>query len=292
MNLLKPLSQPDSDMIQNISIFRRLKSVTSPNVFDMDFFHARTANPFYGYVEVQIDDVNPFYMMTNNDDVIAEFFLWYGKNSYERTTLREWARRAKTAQVIFDVGANTGIFTLVSHFCSDHDKKIVSFEPTSRAYARVVENCNVNNIIDKVKIEKVALSDQDGIVEFQHFENATRISSGASYVEGVSHFEIHAREQCERTTLDAYIEKTGIFPDLMKIDVEGAEVDVMKGASQLIAKRATTFIIEVIPATCDKVIEHFDGYDVYLLDDHANRASVFVGPITHHVNLLIEPKAS
>ena len=141
-------------------------------------------------------------MLTNNDDVIAEFYLWYGRNGYERTTIREWVRRLKAANVVFDVGANTGIFSLLSCFADDNPRKVVAFEPTFRACARVIENLNANGIIDRVKVEKLALSDQDGAIEFMHYENATRISSGASYVEGASHFPVQFRELCERITLD------------------------------------------------------------------------------------------
>jgi FkbM family methyltransferase len=289
MNLLHPLGGIDDAFQEKIANFRRLKATTSPNVYDQEFYAARTATPMYGYVEVQNDDVRSFYMLTNNDDIIAEFYLWYGRNSYERTTIREWVRKLKTASVVFDIGSNTGIFSLLSCFADDQSRQIVAFEPTFRACARVYENLNVNGMIDRVKVEKVALSNQAGTVNFSHFENATRISSGASYVEGVSHFDVCYRELCECTTLDAYVANSGLIPDLIKIDVEGAEVDVMEGARELIARKATSFIIEVVPQTAEQVTAYFDGYKVMLLDDHLNRAVPWTGEIAHHVNLLVEP---
>lgn len=290
MNLLQPLGVIDANFQEKIADFRRLKATSAPDVYDMDFYEARTATPHYGFVEIQNDDVKPFRMLTNNDDVIAEFYLWYGRNGYERTTIREWVRRLKAANVVFDVGANTGIFSLLSCFADDNPRKVVAFEPTFRACARVIENLNANGIIDRVKVEKLALSDQDGAIEFMHYENATRISSGASYVEGASHFPVQFRELCERITLDEYIQKNEICPDLLKIDVEGAEVDVVKGAKELISRKCASFIIEVIPQTAHELIKHFDGYKVLLLDDHLNRAVEWTGQIEHHVNLLLEPK--
>ncbi|CAD7341461.1 FkbM family methyltransferase [Sphingomonadales bacterium 56] len=289
MNLLQPLGVLDPHFKDKIADFRRLKASAAPDVYDMDFYHARTEKPFYGHVEIQNDDTKPFFMYTNNDDIIAEFYLWYGRNGYERTTIREWVRRVKSAKVVFDIGANTGIFSLLSCFADEQPREVVAFEPTFRACARVFENLNANGIVDRVKVEKVALSNQAGTIEFMHYENATRISSGASYVEGASHFAVHFRELCERITLDSYIEQSGLIPDLVKIDVEGAEIDVMEGAKDLIARRATSFIIEVIPQTADAVVQHFDGYKIFILDDHLNRAVVWNGEITHHVNLLIEP---
>lgn len=290
MNLLQPLGVIDPAFEEKIANFRRAKATSAPDVFDMDFFHARSERPHYGFVEVQNDDVRPFFMLTNNDDIIAEFYLWYGRNGYERTTIREWVRQLKTASVVFDIGANTGIFSLLSCFADDTPRQIVAFEPTFRACSRVYENLNANGVIERVKVEKVALSNQGGAITFNHFENATRISSGASYVEGLSHFDVALRELCERTTLDTYVAESGLKPDLIKIDVEGAEVDVMEGAKELIAQRSTTFIIEVVPQTAEQVIAHFDGYNVMVLDDHLNRVVPWTGVIPHHVNLLIEPR--
>jgi FkbM family methyltransferase len=296
MNLLEPLGVIDASFLQEIANFRRMKATTAPDVYDAEFFRVRCDRPHHGFVEVQNDDVRPFFMLTNDDDVIAEFFLWYGRGSYERTTIREWVRRLKSADVVFDVGANTGIYSLLSCFADDRHRKIVAFEPTLRACSRIYDNLIANRVLDRVKVEKTALSNESGTVTFMHFENVARISSGASYVEGLSPYDVQSKEECQRTTLDAYIAEGGLVPDLIKIDVEGAEVDVMKGAKDLIAKRATCFIIEVVKETAEQVIEHFDGYTIMLLDDHLNRIVPWSGDITRHLhvssphtNLLIEP---
>lgn len=289
MKLLKPLGEITPELRDRILNFRRMKSTFSPSVWDLEFFHARSELPFYGYVEVQCEDARPFYMLTNADDVIAEFFLWYGRNSYERTTIREWVRHVKNSNVIFDIGANTGIFSLLGCSASDAPKQVVAFEPTLRACARVYENANVNGFTSNIKVEKLALSDQEGVIEFMNYEGTHRISSGASYVEGANHLPVQSRELCERIRLDSYIEKTGISPDLIKMDVEGAEIDVVNGARNVISRRSTKFIIEVVPTTVDVVVSAFDGYSVHVLDDNLGRAVPYTGGVTHHINLLFEP---
>lgn len=290
MQLLQPFEQRYPAIMQQVAEFRRSKATQAPDVYDTEFYEARCANPWYGYIEIQNDGSAPFFMLNNNDDVIAEFFLWYGKNGYERTAIREWIRLLKSATVVFDVGANTGIYTLLTCFAGTADQKVVAFEPTARAYARVLENCNVNGIIDRVTIEKTALSNRVGTFEFLHFENATRISSGASYVEGFSPFAPQSSELCVATTLDTYIAETGIVPDLLKIDVEGAEVDVMEGARDLIGRRSATFIVEVLSQTVDQVLVHFEGYRPFVLNDHLNRVEPYSGNLTRHTNLLLVPE--
>jgi len=295
MNLLEPLGVIDQAFEEKIANFRRLKAAIAPDVYDPDFFRARCERPFHGFVEVQNDDARPFYMLTNDDDVIAEFYLWYGRNGYERTTIREWVRQLKAAKIVFDVGANTGIFSLLSCFADDQPRQTVAFEPTLRACSRIYDNLNANRVIDRVRVEKMALSNEHGTVTFMHYENVARISSGASYVEGLSPFDVQHRETCERVTLDGYIAQSDLHPDLIKIDVEGAEVDVVQGARTLIAQHATRFIIEVVRETAEQVVGHFDGYKIMVLDDHLNRIVPWTGNISphveksRHVNLLIEP---
>ena len=97
MFLLEPIEQRYPEILKKVADFRRSKKTSSPDVYDMDFYHARTENPWYGYIEIQNDGANSFFMLNNNDDVIAEFFLWYGANGYERTTIREWIRLVKSA---------------------------------------------------------------------------------------------------------------------------------------------------------------------------------------------------
>jgi FkbM family methyltransferase len=290
MQLLETIESRNARTASQIADFRRLKVMHAPDVFDMDFFNYRTQHPYYGFVECGNDGCQPFFMLTNNDDIVAEFYLWYGKNAYERTSIREWVRLVKNASVIYDVGANTGVFTLLSCFAADNNQQVVAFEPTSRACARIYENCNINGVIDRVKIEKSALSNRSGTLEFLHYENSSRISSGASYVAGLSHFDVHSRELCEATTLDEYIARSGLVPDLLKIDVEGAEIDVIEGARNLIASRKASFIIEVVPATVVGVLPYFEGYKVHLLDELMNRAVPFTGTtVDRYTNLLFEP---
>jgi FkbM family methyltransferase len=290
MLLLQSMEKRHPAILERVSEFRRTKATESPDVYDMAFFEARSQNPWFGYIEIQNDGANPFFMLNNNDDIIAEFYLWYGANGYERTTIREWIRLVKSAAVVFDIGANTGIFSLLACFAGSGEQKVVAFEPTSRAHTRVLENCNVNNVLDRVTAEKMALSNRVGTLEFQHFENSARISSGASYIDGVSHFTVQSRELCVATTLDTYIAETGVVPDLLKIDVEGAEVHVMEGARNLIARRTATFIIEVIAQTVDDVLAHFEGYQLFVLNDHLNRVEPYAGNLDRHTNIMLVPR--
>ena len=47
--------------------------------------------PYFGYIEIKINDLPTFNMFSNNDDLVAQKYFWHGMNSYERTTLKIWS---------------------------------------------------------------------------------------------------------------------------------------------------------------------------------------------------------
>ncbi len=120
-----------------------------------------------------------------------------------------------------------------------------------------------------------------------------QIGTGSSFVGTGKAYEVRRRERAVTTTLDAYIQATGLVPDLLKIDVEGAEELALEGARELLAARRATFLIEVLPETIDGVLTHLDGYRILLIDDHNNATVPFErGRVDHYVNILAVPAGS
>ncbi len=71
---------------------------------------------------------------------------------------------------------------------------------------------------------------------------------------------------------------------------ESSEVHVMEGARNLIARRTATFIIEVIAQTVDDVLAHFEGYQLFVLNDHLNRVEPYAGNLDRHTNIMLVPR--
>ena len=250
--------------------FRRTVCHKLPDTFDETFFKFRFENPFFGYVEVQNDACASFCMLTNNDDLVATHYLWYGKNGYETASTREWIMRGKNATIIFDVGAHTGLFSLLACASNPATQAIVAFEPTARAHSRIQENLIVNAFVPRVKAERLAISNRAAVLEFMHYDDNYQIGTGASYLGTEKAYAITRREICEAVTLDQYIQTSGLVPELVKMDVEGAEIHALQGAHDLIQRRKATFLIEVLPSTIDEVIGLLPGYRLYLIDDEQN----------------------
>ncbi|RVU14313.1 FkbM family methyltransferase [Methylobacterium oryzihabitans] len=262
-----------------------------PDTFDRDFYRYRFDHPYFGYVKVENDSCAPFYMLTNNDDLVAQHYFWYGKNGYERASVREWIRMSRQASVVFDVGAHTGLFSLLACRCNLSTNAVVAFEPTSRASARIYENLIANALVERVAVETLAISDSDGAVSLMHYEDHYQIGTGASFVGLENDGRTKRTEECRTTSIDAYAARRGLVPDLVKIDIEGAETHALRGARDLLARRSASFLIEVIPSTIDAVVGHLDGYDVFLVEDGDNAVRRYDGgPIAHYTNLVAHPR--
>lgn len=115
---------------------------------------------FRGTFTVKIDSCHQFRLqhwgfMLEND------LFWNGfGNGYEGTSLQIWRRLAPHAQVILDVGANTGIYSLVAR-CVNPTATVVALEPVERVFRRLQRNIELNG--GNVTVEKLAASDTTGV---------------------------------------------------------------------------------------------------------------------------------
>lgn len=143
-------------------------------------------------------------------------------------------------RIFFDIGANYGTHSLL--FLS-HGINVVSFEPNTGLKKQFDLFCDLNNV--RGNMEGYAIGDKTGSVDFWYPENASWL--GTIVAEAADSLKGHHNLQ-KRTvpliTLDGYTEEKGIQPDLVKIDTEGNEINVLKGATRLFDTRKPLVIFE------------------------------------------------
>jgi FkbM family methyltransferase len=169
----------------------------------------------------------------------------------ERIFYLEYLREGMT---VFDVGANVGEMTLLfSRFVVDGS--IHAFEASSAAYKRLELVCDAaerRNIV----FNHLALSDKNGFVRLHIYDDA-HLSFNSQAVRPLKNygqdFEPIGVEESPATTVDDYCESKKIeLIDLLKIDVEGAEFQVMQGARQMLkSKRVRCLTFEFGQTTFD-----------------------------------------
>ena len=124
----------------------------------------------------------------------------------------------------------------------DRPDSIYSFEPDAIACQVLRKNLSFNNLNEKVTIFPFAVYSYDGLIEF----NAQDGNSN-SHINNSSHIDDRGQlNKLECLTLNSILESTK-KPDLIKIDTEGAEIGIIKGASKLLQDKSVKFICELHP---------------------------------------------
>lgn len=157
------------------------------------------------------------------------------KQTYENILRSKWRPK-----VFFDIGANYGTHSLLF---LKHDVKAISFEPNPECIAHFKLLCELNDVDPNVV--QCAVGDHAGTVNFWFPKRDTWLGT---MVETTKEFvtEEHDVEQLsvELITIDQYVSENNVFPDLMKIDTEGNELNVIKGAQRTIAESKPFVIFE------------------------------------------------
>jgi len=165
------------------------------------------------------------------------------QGEYEAFESKLLLRLAKGARTIFDIGANIGWHAL--HLAQQEDKaRVLAFEPVPSTHARLLVNLARNE--SGRRVEPVATGFSDAPGAFDMFVPNASGSPAASLN------ELHPREgsrkvTCQFTTLDAFAAERGIDDlDLIKCDVEGAELLVLRGGAAAIARCRPLVVIEIL----------------------------------------------
>jgi FkbM family methyltransferase len=163
---------------------------------------------------------------------------------YEPATTRLFQETVKPDMVVIDIGAHVGYFSLLAAKLVGHTGKVYSFEPEPGNHAVLLKNIDANGY-DNIVATQMAVSDRTGNLTLY----ITALDSGRH---SVYHHGLPERGSVtvESTSLDSFLESEG-WPtvDLIKVDVEGAEVAVLDGMTQLMEKNPDLrLIIEFNPA--------------------------------------------
>jgi FkbM family methyltransferase len=195
-------------------------------------------------------------------------------------------RGGLTDKVIWDIGAHFGFHSL--GFAKLGAAEVVAFEPNSANAAMLTANLQRNeDVTSRIKTLPLALSDVDGQSSFMQTADVATGSSG-SYLaqaqvplgpESYAHFH---QVTVKTSRIDTLLSEPANLktPQVLKIDVEGAEALVLKGATKLLQRFHPWLFIEVhhICAMCELrgLLDQF-GYSVKILDPaHSSPSRCFL----------------
>lgn len=143
---------------------------------------------------------------------------WLG--SYEATKQQALAASIHEGCVVWDVGAHVGYYSLLAATLVGENGRVFAFEPFPDNVRQLREHLRINQVSNVVVIE-AAVSDQDAALKFKIGETTT-----TGLVSDDGELEVKA------VRLDALLQEGRISPpDVIKLDVEGAELTALQGAA-------------------------------------------------------------
>jgi FkbM family methyltransferase len=138
--------------------------------------------------------------------------------------------------VIYDVGAFHGILTL---FFASRCSRVISYEPNEINQGRLVENIRLNNLTN-IQVRKLGVGSQPGLGTLHY---SPEMAGGGSLRPNAIGSVV---QDIEITTLDHDIAASALpVPDLIKIDIEGWELEALQGARETLAKYHPALFLEM-----------------------------------------------
>lgn len=193
-----------------------------------------------------------------------------GRKALDPVLLAQVRATVKSETSIWDIGANVGVFAFAAAGLAGPNGRVLAVEPDPWLFGLLQRSRSANRgKLGEVELLCAAVADRAGIARF-HIAARGRASNalagfGNSQMGGV-------REELlvPIVTLDQLLEATFV-PELVKIDVEGAELLALQGARRLLAEVRPRLLLEVAEANAEAVtaLLHGAGYRLFDAADPA-----------------------
>ena len=227
---------------------------------------------------------------------IGNQIFWKGlQNSFEADTIWMWETLCNGSDVILDIGANVGIYSLIAK-SENPNAKIIAFEPSRKIYPELIVNMDLNNF--DIKCERIALSNSNKEQTFfdstlEQFPTSGSLSA-AKLKDRTSNLDEILEYTVVCTTLDDYVVNNNVRRiDLIKIDIELHEPELFEGFKRLQEFRPT-IIVEVLNQDVgDKIAaaSNLKGYHIYrLVAPYKLEKMDSITAHTVHRNVLLLPE--
>lgn len=220
-----------------------------------------------GTVKAKLPNGRTLRLWSQADDWVSNQIFWNGWNAYETETLSLFFDLASRAEVILDIGAHVGVFSLVAGHANS-SARVFAFEPVGPTYERLQSNVALNQL-KNVRCFQSALGDKDGTTEVFHQPGMTFTASLSR--EFMNWQPTWTSSMVAVITGDKFVEQNDITRvDLMKIDTESTEPQVLAGMLKTIERDRPNIICEVLPDLTERSIENLLtplGYSFYRITD-------------------------
>ncbi|MBV8833361.1 MAG: FkbM family methyltransferase [Acidobacteriaceae bacterium] len=186
-------------------------------------------------------------------DIFGSQFYWKRAHDWEPDVRSLFAKYARRAPRVIDIGAHSGFYTVLA--CALNSKcEVMAFEPAPVAFQWLTDNVAINGFTARCRLFKTAISDLDGEMHFVVSEDPT-----------MSHLAATGGMAVEVVRLDSVVPRDG-KTTLIKIDIEGSEHLALLGMAETIRDSQPVIFFECNPGGPAEALEAIfrdHGYDMY-----------------------------
>lgn len=173
--------------------------------------------------------IKPYIIQKTIDGFSFDFLIgdatgeeWYSSSLSSLSQQWEFNKNlVKKGDIIFDIGAHHGFYTIILALWTGNGGKVIAFEPSVHNFKILQKNIEMNNLHNVILINK-AVGSRDEKVSISDNSNATLVIK-APFL-----------QEIEMTFLDKYL---NYAPNFIKIDVEGYETEVLTGAQKILENK-------------------------------------------------------
>lgn len=163
---------------------------------------------------------------------------------FEPNELTVLARVVRTGDTVVDVGANIGLYTLAAARLVGTEGTVLAIEPSAREHSALLQNLALNSL-GRVRVDDRAVGSEAGrrVLHLADAQHAGQNTLGSVVYGGVS---VVGSEEVAVASLDQIIAEAGLTAvSVLKIDVEGAEHEVLRGALRCLDELRPVILMEL-----------------------------------------------
>ena len=214
------------------------------------------------------------------DSMVMDAVYWFGVRGYEGQVAALWVRLCRTAHAVLEIGGNVGLFTTLGGRATSGRYTVV--EPVPEV-ADILRSNLARNGVSGVQVLVAAAVPGDVVREVSlNIPDEQRTAPvGAHLVDGVevsgrgSHRVLQVRGEPFNRLIDGC--------DLVKIDAEGIEAELLRGARDALVRHKPTLLVEVLPEATQlgQIIAELArdaGYTIFVIPEYGDEQIVAVAP--------------
>jgi FkbM family methyltransferase len=160
----------------------------------------------------------------------------------------------KPDHILWDIGSHNGHYSIFAASIAKAGGQVFSFEPDSVASEIHNKNIRLNQLENKITFFDVAVSEHNGTLQFQALGG-----NANSHIIKDENFSDNNTIEVQTKTLNTLAQELPL-PTYIKIDTEGAEIDILKAGGALLENRNITFICELHPFAWDSFNVNYNDF--------------------------------